>query len=1351
MTVWVGIPINMLSDLVPARYSDDLGLWLGVSGAACGALWVIGLQIERLRSSEGAAAPLFDVPAHEYWVPRDELNLLVTAVLRRQPGSAVAITTALHGAGGFGKTTLARALCEDRQIRKRFPGGIAWVTVGQDASAADLAQAIGALTVRLGGANLPTSDLEQAGLHLAHVLEKRPAFLLIVDDVWTETQLRPFLHGGPKCTRLITTRSRKVLPWHVETVEVDQMTSQAASRLLGFRIPGMAPGHRSDLLQLTGRWPLLLSLVNGALRERAEYGEDLDAAAAEVIARLKAAGPTALDVQDVTSRDRAVHATIGYSLDPLGEEVRDRFLELGVFAEDTAIPLTVVASLWAARAGMSGGSTADLCRRLAARSLVRLSGASLELHDVIRDYARAELGPHRLRQVHLSLLDGNRDGLPWWELPADPDYLVRHLAEHLHAAGRRDELAAVVTDPRWVDRRVRLFGPVAAEADLALAGTPLALQLAGALPKIAFLLEPRSPDSVLTSTLLARLYDLVPDAAHALAGYRAELRSPWTRHRWPLPGRPDTRLIRELPGHGCEVTSVAISPQGWVASAAGDGSVRIWELDGSQIAAIDSDRGREDLGLAISPSGDWFLTASEAGTVRFWDRDGRLLGPVAFLDVDRLCFSPDGRWLVLADVYGETAVWRTDGTHVTLPRPETSGVVGLAVIPGLDAFLTLEVSGRVRRWGSDGRLQATLVDHQEHASCNRGYAAGRIRTRSQRRRLGWRLLATPFLAVVLGMGIADRIRVVRRVLTWSGLGVGARLAALTGWLPPLLTSPGMRAGWERSRHEWARPAYWTGTEHVVQAWNPIAVSAEGSLFAVCDNTAGVQIRTIDGAPSGQVTVSADVHRTVRFMPSEQLLPAEVWDPDVHSYPFRLDKPISLADFSACSTPELLLTRDADANVQVHPVGAAGTTPVGQGWQGTRVPPDIVAVDSARNAGAIRNGNRVQLFRLAAADQEQSTAWTAGVRWAVPVDGDRIALFTADGGMQIRSPDGAPVRQLRLDRHDLAHLPLVSPDASWCAGNDSTGGVRLWDGEGRLRRVIPDARTGGVGPGGGWLALLTGSVREPVLILNPDGGERFRLSAPRPTDPESPPPRYDHLLISPQGDWLACWGEDTGIPHWKLAEPLGPVPAAGPVQPGDAAAFSPDGSRLAAWGRRQGVILCERQGDTGDLVPGSAETRRLLFAHDSRWFAHTHIPAERTWEKAVTVIRHPDGRERATLDKALRALTPDGRIVTGADYDSALSFWDADGTLQSTVNTPDGWLADDPVLSPDAALLAAMGNDGTLRIADTHSGDWLTGIRLEGPLTHITWFPDGSGLYGIGPLGLYGIDLVLPRRAVPGVS
>ena len=57
---------------------------------------------------------------------------------RRMP-AAVGVTTGLVGAGGFGKTTLARMVAHDPRVRGEFGDGVVWVTVGEDAGALDLA------------------------------------------------------------------------------------------------------------------------------------------------------------------------------------------------------------------------------------------------------------------------------------------------------------------------------------------------------------------------------------------------------------------------------------------------------------------------------------------------------------------------------------------------------------------------------------------------------------------------------------------------------------------------------------------------------------------------------------------------------------------------------------------------------------------------------------------------------------------------------------------------------------------------------------------------------------------------------------------------------------------------------------------------------------------------------------------------------------------------------------------------------------------------------------------------------------------------------------------------------------
>src|SRR5947209_4632023 len=66
------------------------------------------------------------------YVPRPKaFEAVKHLLLNCQDGQTTAITTALRGAGGFGKTTLALALCHDQQIQAAFPDGILWVELGE--------------------------------------------------------------------------------------------------------------------------------------------------------------------------------------------------------------------------------------------------------------------------------------------------------------------------------------------------------------------------------------------------------------------------------------------------------------------------------------------------------------------------------------------------------------------------------------------------------------------------------------------------------------------------------------------------------------------------------------------------------------------------------------------------------------------------------------------------------------------------------------------------------------------------------------------------------------------------------------------------------------------------------------------------------------------------------------------------------------------------------------------------------------------------------------------------------------------------------------------------------------------
>jgi hypothetical protein len=60
-----------------------------------------------------------------------EVAEVVAALLRRDAGT-VGITTALYGAGGFGKTTVAQMVYIDDRVKRRFKGRVYFVTIGRE-------------------------------------------------------------------------------------------------------------------------------------------------------------------------------------------------------------------------------------------------------------------------------------------------------------------------------------------------------------------------------------------------------------------------------------------------------------------------------------------------------------------------------------------------------------------------------------------------------------------------------------------------------------------------------------------------------------------------------------------------------------------------------------------------------------------------------------------------------------------------------------------------------------------------------------------------------------------------------------------------------------------------------------------------------------------------------------------------------------------------------------------------------------------------------------------------------------------------------------------------------------------
>jgi NB-ARC domain len=205
------------------------------------------------RSRQARQGPICAVPGLDgREVDRPELLSRLVRFVTRPDASTVGMTTGMQGAGGFGKTTLARLLVHEPVVRDHFTDGAVWVTLGQDAWGADLADRVGDVCAVLTGNKPPFSDPLLAGAELGRALGER-RLLLVIDDAWSRAQLEPFLIGAPNAVRLVTTRQSSILPKAAQAVSVDAMSPSEAHALLLGRLPPPPADVLQGLLGATGR------------------------------------------------------------------------------------------------------------------------------------------------------------------------------------------------------------------------------------------------------------------------------------------------------------------------------------------------------------------------------------------------------------------------------------------------------------------------------------------------------------------------------------------------------------------------------------------------------------------------------------------------------------------------------------------------------------------------------------------------------------------------------------------------------------------------------------------------------------------------------------------------------------------------------------------------------------------------------------------------------------------------------------------------------------------------------------------------------------------------------------------
>jgi len=514
---------------------------------------------------------------------------------------------------------------------------------------------------------------------------------MVIDDVWNSAHLRPFLQGGPLCARLITTRDLDTVPANVRKINVDAMQKHEATTLLA---AGLPPGYKDNLQRLAarlGKWPLLLKLVNGALRHRVHNtGQELADALMYVNTALDKRGLTFFDARDAAARDQAVEKTLGVSIELLQPDEWARYSELAVFPEDVDIPLTTLEQLWSKTGGLDEFDTEDLCDRLMRLSLLLNfdpTARHIRLHDVIRQYLIQKREDH-LPQLHNQFLEAYSSDIPRWsELPVQEAYLWNNLAYHLIEALRDDELRQLLLDFDWLQAKLDATDVNSLIIDYDHLPDDHTLRLVqGAIRLSAHILA--NDKNQLAGQLLGRLqYLKEPDIQSTCEKARKYRNSRWLHPLTASLTPPVGPLLRTLEGHTDRVNAVAVTNDGSRAiSASYDSTLKVWDLEtGEQIRTLE---GHTDWvrGLAVTKDGSRAISAASYDrTLKVWDLETgeqihTLEGHTS--SVNAVAVTKDGARAISASYDSTLKVWDLEtGENMHTMEGHNGSVYAVAVTP----------------------------------------------------------------------------------------------------------------------------------------------------------------------------------------------------------------------------------------------------------------------------------------------------------------------------------------------------------------------------------------------------------------------------------------------------------------------------------------------------------------------------------------------------------------------------------------------------------------------------------------------------------------------------------------------
>ncbi len=517
-----------------------------------------------------------------------------------------------------------------------------------------------------------------------------------------------------------------------------------------------------------------------------------------------------------------------------------------------------------------------------------------------------------------------------------------------------------------------------------------------------------------------------------------------------------------------------------------------------------------------------------------------------------------------------------------------------------------------------------------------------------------------------------------------------------------------------------------------RTWEPVATLKNGHTGTVW---------SLAFSPDGSLLASGSTDRTVRLWNVAARAPA---GPPLGGHTGRV------RSLAFDRTGKVLLSSSATEGGENETLSwdLAAVPPAAKPFGGGAGSSGNLALGADGRLLAVGSGGIVSLWNLDTQQRLPQPLATEGVflqGLAFSPDGKLLAAGD-DAGLTVWDLSGArPTRRQLSDNADFTLEVAISPDGKLLAGGGNDRFVRLWNLESNKQDARPlIGHTGFVTalafhPGGG--TFVSGSEDGTLIVWSAEPRSRVRQHLRHPGRVVSA------AFIDEQR--LATGSFDGSIVLWNLAsgKPVASrrITAGAPVEK---LAFAGAKNALLACDGRQRLLWWSVRGPASSvaLMDGGCSDSLVTETGTSHveLRAVSESPIEQDSDHRVTIsdlesrpVRNLTATIKFKWNDTSLALSADRRSLAVGTDNGALYLWNlqSEPPERRELRGHAGRVAD-LVFSPDGALLASAGHDGTIRLWDVARGELhRPPIQAPGRVDHVRFDRSGRRLAALYPFSL----------------